>query len=202
MVIGMLAWGFADEAGHESSSVNQIASQGQLRLAFLRWALVTVPAIEFLGLASGYLSNSGYENRWFATLNKSALVPPGWVFATVWPTLYLLIGLALAVIIHARGARGRGVAIMLFIVQLICNLAWSPLFFGAHEATLAFYLLLVILALAIVTTLLFGRIRPLAAWLMLPYLIWLGFASALAYDIDRMNPDAEGLVAPAVRTQI
>jgi tryptophan-rich sensory protein len=182
--------------------VNQIASQGQLRLSFLRWALVTVPAIEFLGGASGFLSNSGYGNRWFATLDKSPLTPPGWVFGTVWPTLYLLMALALAVIIHARGARGRGLAITLFIVQFVCNLAWSPLFFGAHEATLAFYLLLVILALATATTVLFGRIRPLAAWLMVPYLLWLGFASGLAYDIDRMNPDAEGLVAPAVRTQI
>nr|WP_250890475.1 TspO/MBR family protein [Sphingobium nicotianae] len=171
-------------------------------MSFLRWALVTVPAIEFLGLASGFLSNSGYGNRWFAFLEKPEITPPGWVFATVWPILYLLLGLALAIILHARGARGRGIAITLFIVQLICNLTWSPLFFGAHEATLAFYLLLVILVLALATAYLFGRIRALAGWLMLPYLLWLGFASALAYDIDQKNPDAETLVAPAVHTQI
>jgi tryptophan-rich sensory protein len=194
--------GDSDEAERWDTRVNQIASQGQLRLAFLRWALVTVPAIEFLGLTSGYLANSGYENRWFAVLYKPALMPPGWVFGVTWTALYLLMGLALAVIIHARGAKGRGVAIMLFVVQLVCNLAWSPLFFAAHEATLAFYLLLVILALAIATTLLFGRIRALAAWLMVPYLIWLGFASSLAYDIDRLNPDAEKLVPPGVSTQI
>ena len=182
--------------------MNEIASQGQLRLAFLRWALVTVPAIEFLGFCSGYLSNSGYGNRWFAFLDKPAITPPGWVFGTVWPILYLMLGLALAVILHARGARGRGLAITLFLVQLVCNFAWSPLFFGAHEATLAFYLILIILLLAIAATILFGRIRALAAWLMLPYLVWLGFASALAYDIDQKNPDAETLVAPAVHTQI
>jgi benzodiazapine receptor len=182
--------------------MNEIASQGQLRLAFLRWALVTVPAIEFLGMVSGFLSNSGYGNRWFAALVKPDLTPPGWVFATVWPTLYLLMGLALAIVIHARGARGQGLAIMLFIVQIVCNFAWSPLFFAAHEATLAFYLLLVILVLATVTTVLFGRIRALAAWLMVPYLVWLGFASGLAYDIDRMNPGAESLVPSAISTQI
>lgn len=182
--------------------MNQIASQGQLRLAFVRWALVTVPAIEFLGFVSGYLSGSGYENRWFAALAKPEIVPPGWVFGTVWPILYLLMGFALAVVLHARGARGRGIAITLFLVQLACNLIWSPLFFGAHEATLAFYLILVILVLATVTTVLFGRIRPLAAWLMVPYLCWLGFASGLAYEIDRMNPGAENLVPPAVSTQI
>jgi benzodiazapine receptor len=182
--------------------MNEIASQGQLRLAFLRWALVTVPAIEFLGMVSGFLSNSGYGNRWFAALVKPDLTPPGWVFATVWPTLYLLMGLALAIVIHARGARGRGLAIMLFIVQIVCNFAWSPLFFAAHEATLAFYLLLVILVLATVTSVLFGRIRALAAWLMVPYLVWLGFASGLAYDIDRMNPGAESLVPSSISTQI
>ena len=182
--------------------MNQIASRSQLRMSFLRWALVTVPAIEFLGFVSGYLSNSGYENRWFDALSKPALVPPGWVFGTVWPTLYLLMGIALAMILHARGAKGRGIAIALFLVQLACNLVWSPLFFGAHEATLAFYLILVILVLATATTLLFGRIRPVAAWLMVPYLCWLGFASGFAFDIDRMNPDAETLVPAAVSTQI
>jgi len=182
--------------------MNSLASQGQLRLSFLRWVLVTVPALEFLGFASGYLSNSGYNNRWFAALDKPDLVPPGWVFGTVWSTLYLLMAVALATIIHARGARGRGLAITLFLVQLLCNLAWSPLFFGAHEATLAFYLLLIILLLATVTTVLFGRIRSFAAWLMLPYLIWLGFAAGLAYEIDQRNPDAERLAPAAVSTQI
>jgi len=182
--------------------VNEIASRGQLRLAFIRWALVTVPAIEFLGLASAFVANSGYGNNWFAILLKPDFTPPGWVFATVWPILYLLMALALAVIIHARGASGRGVAIMLFLVQLVCTLAWSPLFFAAHEATLAFYLLAVILVLATLTAILFARIRTLAALLMLPYLLWLCFACVLAFQIDRLNPDAETLVAPAVRTQI
>lgn len=182
--------------------MNSLASQGQLRLSLLRWMLVTVPVIEFLGVASGFLANSGYGNRWFAALDKPALTPPGWVFGTVWPILYLLMALALAMILHARGAKGRGLAITVFVVQLLCNLAWSPLFFAAHEATLAFYLILVILLLATATTLLFGRIRPLAAWLMVPYLAWLGFASGLAYEIDQRNPDAERLAPAAVSTQI
>jgi len=182
--------------------VNQIASQGQLRLAFLRWALVTIPAIEFLGFLSGYLSNSGYGNRWFDSLDKPDIVPPGWVFGAVWPVLYLLMAVALAMVLHARGARGRGIAITLFLVQLLCNLAWSPVFFGAHETTLGFYLILVILVLATITTVLFGRIRRIAAWLMVPYLVWLGFASGLAFEIDRRNPDAERLAPPAISTQI
>jgi len=182
--------------------VNEIASAGQLRASLLRWVLVTVPAIEFFGMISGVLSNSGYGNRWFAMLDKPAFTPPGFVFAIAWPIAYLLIALALAIILHARGARGRGLAITLFLVQLLCNYAWSPLFFAAHEVTLAFSLIIVILALAVVTTVLFARIRPIAAWLMLPYLAWLAFASLLAFGIDQRNPGAETLVAPAVHTQI
>jgi translocator protein len=182
--------------------VSEIASKSQLRMSFLRWALVCVAAIEFFGFLSGYLSNSGYGNAWFAALDKPAITPPGWVFGTVWPLLYLLLGLALAIIINARGARGRGLAIIVFLVQLICNFAWSPVFFGARQASLGFLLILVIFVLAVVTTLLFGRIRSLAAWLMVPYLAWLSFAGILAYQIDQRNPDAERLVPGAASTQI
>ena len=74
--------------------MNEIASQGQLRLAYLRWALVTVPAIVFLGFLSGRLANSGYGNRWFGALDKPALMPPGWAFGAAWTILYVLMALA------------------------------------------------------------------------------------------------------------
>ena len=60
--------------------MNEIASPGQLRLAYLRWALVTVPVIVLLGFLSGQLANSGFGNRWFDALEKPALMPPGWAF--------------------------------------------------------------------------------------------------------------------------
>ena len=182
--------------------MNEIASRSQLHMSFLRWALVCVSIILLCGIGSGILANSGYENRWFAALSKPDFTPPGWVFGAAWTTLYILLGLALAVVIGARGARGRGLAITMFVVQMVLNFAWSPLFFGAHEATLALYLLLVILLLSAVTACLFARIRMLAALLMLPYLAWLSFASFLSYEIHRMNPDAESLVAPGISTQI
>ena len=125
--------------------MNEIASQGQLRLAYLRWALVTVPAIVFLGFLSGRLANSGFGNRWFASLDLPAITPPGWVFGVVWPILYIMLGLSLAMILHARGAKGRGFALTLFFVQLIANFAWSPLFFGQYQVTSALYLIIFIL---------------------------------------------------------
>lgn len=182
--------------------MREIASRSQLRMAFVRWALLCVPVILLLGIGSGMLAGSGYRNRWFVALDKPDFTPPGWMFAGAWTVLYILMGLSLAIMIGARGARGRGVAITLFIVQLLLNLGWSPLFFRGHEVTLAFYLLLVILLLAGVTTVLFARIRPVAALLLLPYLAWLCFASYLSFTIDRMNPEGETLVAPRYSTQI
>lgn len=182
--------------------MSEIASPGQLRMSFLRWALLTVPTIVVVGSLMGILSNSGWANRWFAALDLPTIVPPGWVFGVAWTALYTMLGLALAMILHARGARGRGLAITAFMVQLAANFAWSPVFFGQRQVTTALFLIVFIFISAIITTILFGRIRKAAAWLMVPYLCWLGFASVLNWDIDRRNPDAERLVPPAARTNI
>ncbi len=182
--------------------MSQIASKEQLRMSFVRYALVTVPSIVFLGFLSGKLANSGYENRWFLALSRPDIVPPGWVFGVVWTTLYILMGVSLAMILFARGAPGRPVALSLFATQLALNLVWTPLFFAAHQVTLALFLILAILALTIATTFAFARIRKLAAWLLVPYMVWLSFAAILNYQIDVLNPDAETLVPEAPRTQI
>lgn len=182
--------------------MNEIASRGQLRLAYLRWALFTVPTIVFLGFLSGRVANSGYGNRWFAALDKPALMPPGWAFGGAWTILYILMGLALAMVLHARRARLRGLAVGLFVIQLILNLSWSPLFFRAHEVDGALLLLVVLLATVIATAWLFWRIRRTAGILLLPYIAWLCFASYLNAEIGRLNPDAQTLAAPAVHTQI
>lgn len=182
--------------------MNEIASPGQLRIAYLRWALVTVPAIVFLGFLSGKFANSGYGNRWFAALDKPDLMPPGWAFAVAWTILYVLMALAFAIILHARGARGRALAITVFLAQFALNLVWSPLFFRAHQVGNALILILVLLALVALATLLFWRVRRLAGALLLPYLCWLAFAAHLNYEIGRLNPGAENLAAPALQTQI
>ncbi len=172
----------------------EIASKGQLRLAFLRWAVVTVPFILLLGFTSGRLFPSGDENLWYQMLIKPPENPPAWVFPVAWTTIYILLGLALAMIINARGSTLRGPALVLFTVQMAANLMWSPLFFGAHQVFWSLVLIGIIFVLAFATTLVFGRIRRGAAWLMVPYLAWLSFAGILNYKIDRLNPNAETLV--------
>jgi tryptophan-rich sensory protein len=179
-----------------------IASKSQLRMSFLRYALFTVPAVLLLGTISGRLSNSGYNNAWFAALEKPAMMPPGALFGIAWTILYILLGLAIALVLHARGARGRGLAITLFVAQLLVNFTWSPVFFGLHKVDTALVIIIVMFALAAATTILFWRIRRYAALLMLPYLAWLCFAAVLNHQIGRLNPNAENLVPGQVETDI
>jgi tryptophan-rich sensory protein len=180
----------------------EIATKGQLRWAFLRWAVVTVPLIILLGFASSQFAPSGDQSPWYRELAKPALNPPGWVFPIAWTALYVMMGLALAMILNARGSRYRGLAIALFAVQMLLNLAWTPIFFGAHLVLAALLVLVAMFVVALVTTLVFGRIRTAAAWLMVPYLAWLCFAGCLNWGIMQLNPDAEALVPSSSSTQM
>jgi translocator protein len=182
--------------------MSQLASPGQLRMSLFRWALFVIPAIMFLGFLSGTISGSGEDNRWFQELVKPEAQPPGWAFGVVWPILYFMTGLAFAIILNARGAAQRMLGVGLFLLQFVLNLLWSPLFFGRHQVTSALYLIVLIFAVALATTFVFGRIRKSAAWLMVPYLAWLSFATILNYQIDQLNPDAERLYVPAVTGSI
>ncbi len=182
--------------------MREIASRGQLRSGFLRWAVVMVPLILLLGFASGRMVPTGSENRWYQLLTLPDIRPPNWAFPVAWTLIYILLGFAIAIVLNARGARGRGLAIALFVVQMALNLAWTPLFFGAHQVSNALILIVVLFATVLATTFAFGRIRPLAAWLLVPYLAWLVTATALNWQIDRLNPDAETLASPPASTQI
>lgn len=182
--------------------MGEIASRSQLGMALFRKSVVTVPLVLLLGIVSGKLAGSGYDNPWFAVLHKPGAMPPGWIFGPVWMLLYVLQGVALAMILNARGNHLRGIAIILFAAQFALNLAWSPLFFAMHQVAAAYWLILALIVAVFATVLVFARVRPVAAWLMVPYLAWLCFAAALNGDIKRMNPDAERLVPGLTSTQI
>ena len=171
-------------------------------MSFPRIALITVPVTVLLGTLSGMLSNSGDENPWFRALEMPSFMPPGWAFPVAWSILYILLGLSLAIILNARGARGRGLAVGIFLVQLALNFSWSPLFFAAHKVGLALAVIVAIIVLTAISAWLFARIRRTAALLLLPYLAWLCFATALNYEIGRLNPDAEQLAPGTAGTQI
>jgi tryptophan-rich sensory protein len=157
---------------------------------WLKYALVAVPAIIILGSLSGYLSNSGYGNGWFDNLQKPGFMPPGWAFGTAWTILYALMGISVALILASPRSDRRKTALTLFFVQLAVNFSWSPIFFGAHQIEAGLAVIVILLALAAATTWQFWRIRPLAGALLLPYLAWLCFATALNLAIDQLNPGA------------
>jgi len=169
--------------------MTELASAGQLRASFLRWALVLVPGVMLLGFLSGRLAGSGPGNPWFDALTKPSLYPPPAAFGIVWSILYVMMGLAAATIASARGAWGRESALIAFAVQLVLNLAWTPLFFGAHQILYALILLIVLDLAVVVTIFLFWRVRQLAAWLMVPYLAWILFATLLNWQFLQANPE-------------
>ena len=177
--------------------MNLPASHGQLRASLMRWALVLVPGTILLGYLSSLFSGSGADDPWFAALDKPAIFPPPAVFGIVWTILYAMIGFAAAIVASARGAIGRGIALVLFAIQLALNLAWSPIFFGAHEMSGALVLLVVLIVAVSATTAQFFRIRRLAGWLMVPYAAWILFAAVLNWQFLKMNPDADGATIPA-----
>lgn len=172
--------------------MNFLASREQLRASLLRWSLVCIPACVLLGFLSGKLAQNGPGNTWFDALEKPALYPPAATFGIVWTVLYVLMGFALALVGSAWGARGRGLAIAVFIVQFLVNLAWSPVFFGMHRITGGLIVIAVLDVLVIATLVLFWRIRKLAGVLLLPYLGWILFATVLNFQFLQLNPDADG----------
>ena len=157
------------------------------------WA-IAIPAalaIVAIGSLSGYLSNSGYSNDWFAALAKPSFMPPGWMFGAVWTTLYALMGLAVAMVWVSPAGAERSTALRLFFAQLLVNFAWSPIFFGARMIEVGLLAILVMFVLVVLTAWRFARIRPLAGLLLLPYLAWLCVATALNFEIGRLNPGAD-----------
>ncbi|KPH59527.1 MULTISPECIES: TspO/MBR family protein [Novosphingobium] len=176
--------------------MNLIASSGQLRASLLRWSLVLVPLVVLLGFISGKVSQSGPGNAWFDALAKPATYPPPIAFPIVWTLLYVLMGVALAMVCSARGARGRGLAVAAFVLQFALNLAWSPVFFGAHQMTIGLAVIAAMDFAVLLTIALFWRIRPVAALLLVPYLVWICFATYLNYAFLEANPSLDGAEGP------
>lgn len=155
-----------------------------------RIAIITVPAILLLGSASGWLSNSGYGNAWFDKLIKPSFMPPGWLFGVAWTILYVLLGIALAIVLAEPPSPRRKLGLILFFIQLLLNFAWSPIFFGLHDIGLAKITIFLMAVLAGAAAGQFIRLKRSAGLLMIPYLMWLIFAATLNATIQALNPGA------------
>lgn len=127
-------------------------------------------------------------NGWFQTINKPAWQPPNWVFGPVWTLLYLLMGVSFYLVWQSTAPKTtKRIAITLWIIQLVFNFFWSFIFFKKHQIDWALGEILVLWFFILLTILFFGRVRSLAAWLMVPYISWVTFASLLTYSIYQLN---------------
>ncbi|AOL23139.1 Tryptophan-rich sensory protein TspO [Erythrobacter litoralis] len=163
-----------------------LASKGQLRASFVRWALFFVPLILLLGFVSGEFG--GADTPWFAGLDKPAIFPPPAVFGIVWGVLYVMIGLAGAMVASAWGARGRAMALGAFALHFVGPMAWTPVFFGLQEMQIALYVLGYSVVSLLVVIVLYWRVRRLAGIMLLPYFAWASFATVLNYQFIVQNP--------------
>jgi benzodiazapine receptor len=138
--------------------------------------------------ALGSLATRRAIPEWYSQLTRPTWAPPNWVFGPVWSLLYVSMGIA-AWLVWQRAGEVRAAAwpLALFFAQLALNAAWSLLFFGLRQPGWAFLEILALWALILATLLAFWQVRPLAGALLLPYLAWVSFASALNYALWRLN---------------
>lgn len=124
---------------------------------------------------------------WYPELNKPTFNPPNWLFAPVWTMLYIFMGISLYLIWRLPATTTRNNAMKLFFIQLALNFIWSFLFFEWHMIGWALIDILVLLLFIIICIAGFTRIQKTAAWLFVPYLAWVSFATALNIAIYRLN---------------
>ena len=139
-----------------------------------------------IGLSSALFNDTG-EGSWFQALEKPSWNPPGWVFGPVWTTLYILMGIALYLVWKSPASSRRRTAIILFSFQMVLNFFWSFIFFKLEEPGWAFVEIVVLWFTILVTIFSFASINKTAAWLLVPYISWVSFASLLNYTIWLLN---------------
>jgi benzodiazapine receptor len=150
------------------------------------WLLASFAAAAVGGVAS---ANAG---DFYQQLARPAWAPPSWLFGPVWSVLYLLMGIGAWLVWRERGFRGARGALWLFVIQLAANALWTWLFFAWRRGALAVGEILLLWVLIAATIAAFWRVRPLAGALLIPYLLWVTFATALTYAIWQRNPGLLG----------
>jgi len=150
--------------------------------------VVAIVACQCAGIIGSIFTTSAIPT-WYATLQKPFFTPPNWLFAPAWITLYLLMAIA-AFLIWRQGLGQKGVksALVIFLVQLVLNALWSIVFFGFQSPLYGMVVILALWVAILLTILRFFRLSAAAGALLLPYILWVSFASALNISIWLLNP--------------
>ncbi len=127
------------------------------------------------------------NSLWYYSLNKSPLTPPAAVFPIAWTILYIMIALSLFFYIKDGLRQEKIIPLVIFITQIILNLLWTPVFFESHDIKLAFFIIIALIILVFINIILFYKKSKTAAFLLIPYFLWLIFAAYLNYEIIKLN---------------
>lgn len=124
---------------------------------------------------------------WYAGLVRPGIAPPNWVFGPVWTTLYILMGISLYLVWKLPPDKVRNLAMAAFGIQLVLNFFWTFIFFSCKAPGWAFVEIIALWIMLGITIVLFYRLKPAAAWINLPYLLWVSFAAILTWSYWRLN---------------
>lgn len=146
--------------------------------------LIAFGAASFGAAATAAIFRPG---DWYKRLDKPRWRPPDWLFAPVWTVLYVLIALSGWLVWREAGIAGAALPLGVYVLQLLLNAAWTPIFFGLQRPGLALMEIVMVWASIVATIVLFHPVSAAAAWLLVPYLAWVSFASSLNFSIWRRN---------------
>jgi tryptophan-rich sensory protein len=148
--------------------------------------IASILACQAAGLI-GSLFTARSVSTWYLTLSKPSFNPPNWVFGPVWTALFLLMGISLYLVWMQEASAMRTLGLWLFLAQLVLNIGWSALFFGLRSPGLALIEIIVLWLLIAGTAIAFWQVSRPAALLLVPYLLWVGFATVLNAAIYMRN---------------
>jgi len=149
--------------------------------------VIAIVISELAGIVGSVFTVSAIPT-WYATLQKPSFSPPNWIFGPAWTTLYFLMGIA-AFLVWKKGLERKDVKIALGVFggQLVLNALWSIIFFGLHNPFWAFIEIIVLWLAILATMFAFYKISRPAAYLLLPYILWVSFAAVLNFSIMILN---------------
>ena len=132
-------------------------------------------------------NTSMLDFNWYQTLNLPALSPPAWIFSPVWTCIYALIILSLVLFVIKKSDKNKTGGYILYILQLLVNLAWTPVFFGMKNIEIALLLIIVLDVLVFWNIVFFKKVSKLSGYLLVPYFLWILFATDLNFGILALN---------------
>jgi len=151
------------------------------------WRLLLSLAISLSAGVLGSLFTTPAVQSWYLTINRPIWIPPSWLFGPVWTSLFIMMGVALYLVWSTKMSNKVRMSLRLFASQLVLNILWSVIFFGMGNFWLAFGEILVLWIFILMTMVSFGKVSRAASWLMVPYLLWVTFASYLNFTIASLN---------------